>query len=56
MHGGKSTGPKTAEGLERCRLARWKHGFYAREAGEARRQMRALVTECRELLARLRGA
>jgi len=26
MHGGASTGPKTAEGLERCRKAPWKHG------------------------------
>jgi hypothetical protein len=26
MHGGASTGPRTPEGLERCRLVRWKHG------------------------------
>jgi hypothetical protein len=26
MHGGASTGPKTAEGLERSRKAPWKHG------------------------------
>ena len=26
MHGGASTGPRTPEGLERCRRARWKHG------------------------------
>jgi hypothetical protein len=25
-HGGASTGPRTAEGVERCRRARWKHG------------------------------
>jgi hypothetical protein len=26
MRGGASTGPKTAEGLKKCRLANWKHG------------------------------
>jgi hypothetical protein len=26
MHGGKSTGPRTAEGLQRSRKARWIHG------------------------------
>jgi hypothetical protein len=29
-HGGMSTGPRTLEGLERCRRANWKHGRYAR--------------------------
>jgi hypothetical protein len=29
MHGGKSTGPRTPEGLERCRMANWKHGLYS---------------------------
>ena len=27
MHGGHSTGPRTAEGLARSQRARWKHGF-----------------------------
>ncbi len=27
MHGGLSTGPRTAEGLARSQRARWKHGF-----------------------------
>ena len=31
MHGGLSTGPRTAEGLEGSRRARWKHGAYSRE-------------------------
>lgn len=31
MHGGKSTGPRTAEGRERSRLANTKHGRYSRE-------------------------
>ena len=37
MHGGASTGPKTAAGLERSRRANWKHGRFSREALEARR-------------------
>jgi hypothetical protein len=34
MHGGASTGPRTAEGLERSRRARWIHGAYSREVRE----------------------
>ncbi len=37
MHGGRSTGPRTPEGLERSRRARWKHGRYSKAAIEARR-------------------
>ena len=32
MHGGKSTGPRTAAWLERSRRARWRHGHYSAEA------------------------
>jgi hypothetical protein len=32
IHGGKSTGPRTPEGLERSRRANWKHGHFSREA------------------------
>ena len=42
LHGGLSTGPRTPEGLERSRTARWKHGGYSREAKEERRTMRAM--------------
>ena len=38
MHGGLSTGPRTPEGLERSRRARWVHGGFSREAMEARRR------------------
>jgi hypothetical protein len=37
-HGGKSTGPKTADGLERSRKSNWKHGQYSREAKADRAQ------------------
>ena len=41
MHGGKSTGPRTAEGLARSRAANWKHGHYSAEAIAERREARA---------------
>lgn len=48
-HGGASTGPRTAEGVERCRNAPWKHGARgadvrkaARERGEVRKLIAAL--------------
>ena len=51
-HGGKSTGPRTPEGLERSRRARLVHGYYTAEAkasrAEARRTMRALQLLLRE--------
>jgi hypothetical protein len=50
MHGGASTGPRTAEGRERCRAAPWKHGRRAAEAREAAR----LRGEARRLIAALR--
>ena len=52
LHGGKSTGPRTPEGLERSRRARLVHGYYTAEAkaarAEARRTMRALQLLLRE--------
>src|SRR5262249_8896676 len=50
LHGGKSTGPRTPEGLARSQKANWKHGSYSAEAiadrrksGEALRLLRGLV-------------
>jgi hypothetical protein len=40
MHGGKSTGPRTAEGLARSRRSRWVHGRYSLETLRARRAAR----------------
>src|SRR3954466_9914870 len=50
MHGGKSTGPRTAEGLERSRKARWKHGHYSRKAREERAAARAGLRLIRAIL------
>jgi len=51
LHGGPSTGPRTAEGLERSRRARWKHGFYSREAVDARAKARRTLRMLRDLAA-----
>ena len=50
MHGGKSTGPRTAEGLERSRKANFKHGLYSVESMAARRYMSQLLRESRETI------
>ncbi len=50
-HGGRSSGPKTAAGLERSKRARWKHGLYSAEHKQRRRELRAFLCEERaELL------
>ena len=50
MHGGMSTGAKTAEGIERIRAARTKHGRYSAASIAARRQARQAIREIRALL------
>src|SRR5262249_8709945 len=49
LHGGKSTGPRTPEGLERSRRANWKHGYYSREAKAARLRVRSAKLALRYL-------
>src|SRR5258708_35382811 len=49
LHGGKSTGPRTVEGLERSRKANWKHGHFSREAKGARSRVRAAILAVRYL-------
>src|SRR5436189_4436413 len=48
-HGGKSTGPRTPEGLERSRRANWKHGHYSREAKAERSRLREALLTLRDL-------
>jgi hypothetical protein len=50
MHGGKSTGPKTAEGIERIRASRTIHCRYSQESIAGRREARALIRFIRALL------
>ena len=50
MHGGKSTGPRTPEGLERSRKANFKHGFYSAESIAERKIFRQLLLNSRETI------
>jgi hypothetical protein len=56
MHGGKSTGPRTPEGLEKCRKANWKHGEFSRESIAMRRNINSLLRESRDVIKRLQLA
>jgi len=52
LHGGLSTGPKTAEGKARIAAAHWKHGRRSKKFVE----MRAKIwKELREIEARIRA-
>lgn len=57
-HGGKSTGPRTQEGLQRLRAARTVHGFYGEEGRAFRHTIAALFAQGRwlRLLAEVRMA
>jgi hypothetical protein len=54
IHGGLSTGPKTAEGIARIRRAVTTHGRYSAAARFERQQFRALLREASELVRRIR--
>jgi hypothetical protein len=54
VHGGMSTGstgPRTPEGLERARKARWQHGYYSAEAKAQRAEGRGILRALRQLIA-----
>ena len=53
MHGGASTGARTAEGLARIRAARTRHGGYRAEMRAMLRQQVAFIRETRLALALL---
>ncbi len=53
IDGGKSTGPRAPEGLERLRKANWKHGYYSAEAIAARRDLSDFFRECRAVIERI---
>ena len=50
MHGGASTGPRTAEGLERLRAARTTHGRRTAENRQVAAMIRALKAEAKRLV------
>jgi hypothetical protein len=53
FHGGMSTGPRTAEGLERLRDAKTIHGAYGAEALEMRRMLNTLKKQGRAIAERV---
>lgn len=58
MHGGSSTGARTAAGLERCRVSSWKHGgrdAAARARARQRGMVRKLTTDLHQMIAELRS-
>jgi hypothetical protein len=50
LHGGKSTGPRTPEGLENSRRANRKHGYYSAGAKAERVGARAETLLLRKML------
>ena len=42
LHGGKSTGPKTPEGLEKSRTSRLRHGLYSKDFEKEKKDLQAL--------------
>jgi hypothetical protein len=55
LHGGKSTGPRTAEGIERIRRAVTTDGRYTKAARAEHAQYRELLRNCREVLQGISG-
>ena len=55
LHGGKSTGPRTPEGLKRSRRARWRHGSYSAQAKAERAEAQVNLRQLQELEAVLRA-
>ena len=49
LHGGKSTGPKSVAGLEKSRMANWKHGQRSAEAIRRRKEGMALRREVKRI-------
>jgi len=50
LHGGKSTGPRTPEGIERIKRAHLKHGQYTKDAIASRKEFNTLLRKYRETL------
>jgi hypothetical protein len=49
LHGGKSTGPRTPEGLERSRKANLKHGLYSKGFIKEKNQIGAITKVVNEM-------
>ena len=54
MHGGRSTGPKSPQGIERIRQANTKHGAYSREHQDFMRRIRQMQKTRHDLIRNLK--
>lgn len=50
LHGGKSTGPRTPEGVARSRVGNWKHGQFSERAKAEAASIRMLLRYSRALV------
>jgi hypothetical protein len=55
FHGGRSTGPRTREGLESMRQSKITHGKYTAEVIANRHEMAQFRRQCRGILAEARA-
>jgi hypothetical protein len=55
LHGGKSTGARTAAGIQRIRLAVTKQGQYTKAARAEQEEFRRLLRACRTELQEIAG-
>jgi hypothetical protein len=53
MHGGKSTGARTKEGIERIKKANFKNGLYTKEMVLSRKYMAWLVRESKRVVEKI---
>jgi len=54
IHGGRSTGPRTTQGMLRSKVANLKHGYYAKDFLERRKKLNSLIRECRKFLSEIK--
>lgn len=54
IHGGRSTGPRTKEGLLRSQSANLKHGSYTKENLEQRKKINSMFRECRKFISAIK--
>ena len=55
LHGGKSTGPRTPEGLEKSKKANWKHGRRSAETIRQRKDSMVIRRNLRKLMSLVRS-
>jgi len=53
LHGGKSTGPRTPEGIARIIKAHFKHGEYTKQAREEQKRIRAFIKSLDKAIAEI---